>query len=170
MVTLSDEIEHVNAYLEIEKARFADRLAVTVSLPNELMEARLPAFSLQPVVENAIKHGISQMFSNGRVTLHGKLDDNTLILEVEDNAGLYQPQPDGDGLGMSLVDRRIKARYGNEYGITVVSDAEVFTRIIIKLPFITVVSIKTDSFRETTSSKAVYLLTIRKPYKSNARV
>lgn len=102
------------------------------------MEAHLPAFSLQPVVENAIKHGISQMFSNGRVTLRGKLDDNTLVLEVEDNAGLYQPQPDGDGLGMSLVDRRIKARYGKEYGITVVSNAEVFTRIIIKLPFITV--------------------------------
>ncbi|MFV8758484.1 sensor histidine kinase, partial [Yersinia enterocolitica] len=137
VVTLSDEIEHVNAYLEIEKARFADRLSVEISLPDELMEARLPAFSLQPVVENAIKHGISQMFSNGRITLHGKLDDHILVLEVEDNAGLYQPRPNGDGLGMNLVDRRIKVRYGSEYGVTVINKAEEFTRIIIKLPFIT---------------------------------
>ncbi|HHQ9277605.1 TPA: LytS/YhcK type 5TM receptor domain-containing protein [Yersinia enterocolitica] len=137
VVTLSDEIEHVNAYLEIEKARFADRLSVEISLPDELMEARLPAFSLQPVVENAIKHGISQMFSNGRITLHGKLDEHVLVLEVEDNAGLYQPRPNGDGLGMNLVDRRIKVRYGSEYGVTVINKAEEFTRIIIKLPFIT---------------------------------
>ncbi|CNH29406.1 autolysin sensor kinase [Yersinia aldovae] len=137
VVTLSDEIEHVNAYLEIEKARFADRLSVEISLPDELMDARLPAFSLQPVVENAIKHGISQMFSGGRITLRGQLDDNTLRLEVEDNAGLYQPRPNGDGLGMNLVDRRIKVRYGKEYGVTVLSEAEQFTRIIIKLPFIT---------------------------------
>lgn len=137
VVTLSDEIEHVNAYLEIEKARFADRLSVEISLPSELMDARLPAFSLQPVVENAIKHGISQMFSHGRIRLHGQLDNNVLVLEVEDNAGLYQPRPNGDGLGMNLVDRRIKVRYGNEYGVTVISKAEEFTRIIIKLPFIT---------------------------------
>ncbi|WP_204277231.1 histidine kinase, partial [Klebsiella aerogenes] len=56
-VSLADEIEHVNAYLQIEKARFADRLEIAVSLPEALLAARLPAFSLQPIVENAIKHG-----------------------------------------------------------------------------------------------------------------
>ncbi|WP_422775265.1 sensor histidine kinase, partial [Pseudomonas aeruginosa] len=58
-VSLADEIEHVNAYLQIEKARFADRLEIAVSLPEALLAVRLPAFSLQPIVENAIKHGTS---------------------------------------------------------------------------------------------------------------
>ncbi|OJB81646.1 histidine kinase [Yersinia ruckeri] len=135
IVTLSDEIEHVNAYLEIEKARFADRLSVNIHLPDHVLEARLPAFSLQPIVENAIKHGISQMFNNGQITLRGKLQDDILTLDIEDNAGLYQPKLGGDGLGMNLVDRRIKVRYGDQYGVTVNCEAEKFTRITIKVPF-----------------------------------
>lgn len=135
VVTLSDEIEHVNAYLEIEKARFADRLNVNIALPENILAARLPAFSLQPVVENAIKHGISQMFSNGNITLRGNMQDGILTLEVEDNAGLYESKPDGDGLGMNLVDRRIKVRYGQQYGVTVTCERDIYTRISIKLPF-----------------------------------
>ena len=61
-VTLADELEHVNAYLHIEQARFAEHLSVQIQIPEPLLEYRLPTFSLQPIVENAIKHGISQMF------------------------------------------------------------------------------------------------------------
>jgi len=53
---------------------------------------------------------------------------------VEDNAGLYQPQPLGDGLGMNLVDRRIKARFGDQYGLRVQSQAEAWTRVEIRIP------------------------------------
>ncbi|MDX5630127.1 MULTISPECIES: sensor histidine kinase [unclassified Brenneria] len=135
-VSLSDEMEHVNAYLEIEKARFADHLTVDITLPDSLLEARLPAFSLQPIVENAIKHGISQMFDVGHIHISGRLHANTLELTVEDNAGMYQPPSGGDGLGMNLVDRRIKARYGTHFGITVVCEAERFTRVEVRVPFI----------------------------------
>ncbi|MBJ7223022.1 MULTISPECIES: sensor histidine kinase [unclassified Brenneria] len=135
-VSLSDELEHVNSYLEIEKARFADHLTVEITLPDELLEARLPAFSLQPIVENAIKHGISQMLECGHIHINGRLHANTLELTVEDNAGAYQPHSGGDGLGMNLVDRRIKARYGNRYGITVVCEADKFTRVEVRVPLI----------------------------------
>ncbi|ATA26269.1 histidine kinase [Brenneria goodwinii] len=135
-VTLSDELEHVNAYLEIEKARFADHLTVDITLPDELLEARLPAFSLQPIVENAIKHGISQMLEIGHIHISGRLHANTLELTVEDNAGMYQPPTGGDGLGMNLVDRRIKARYGKSFGVTVVCQADEFTRVEVRVPFI----------------------------------
>lgn len=135
-VSLGDEMEHVNAYLEIEKARFADHLTVDIALPGELMDARLPAFSLQPIVENAIKHGISQMIACGHVHISGRYRANTLELMVEDNAGTYHPPTGGDGLGMNLVDRRIKARYGNRYGITVVSEADKFTRVEVRVPLI----------------------------------
>ncbi|MEC5343784.1 sensor histidine kinase [Brenneria populi] len=135
-VSLSDELEHVNAYLAIEKARFADHLTVEIALPDELLEARLPAFSLQPIVENAIKHGISQMIDVGHIRIGGRLHANTLELTVEDNAGMYQPPSGGDGLGMNLVDRRIKARYGAHFGITVICEADSFTRVEVRVPFI----------------------------------
>ena len=65
--TLGDEIEHVEAYLRIELARFADRLRIAIDVPEELRSAPLPAFTLQPIVENAIKHGIAQMLEPGRI-------------------------------------------------------------------------------------------------------
>ncbi|WP_159567063.1 sensor histidine kinase [Budvicia diplopodorum] len=140
-VSLSDELEHINAYLEIEKARFADRLTVDMDISDALLPLSLPAFSLQPIVENAIKHGTSQMLTEGRIMIRGYLDATDLgremlVLVVEDNAGLYQPRLNGDGLGMNLVDRRIKSRYGYEYGITVESESERFTRITIRIPIV----------------------------------
>jgi two-component system LytT family sensor kinase len=138
-VSLSDELEHINAYLEIEKARFADRLTVEINIPNALLPLSLPAFSLQPIVENAIKHGTSQMLTQGHVCIQGYIDScdaphPALVLVVEDNAGLYQPRPNGDGLGMNLVDRRIKGRYGFDFGVTVESETDRFTRVIIRTP------------------------------------
>jgi two-component system LytT family sensor kinase len=68
-VTLADEIEHVNAYLQIEQARFQSRLQVSLSVPDELAYQHLPAFTLQPIVENAIKHGTSQLLGIGEITI-----------------------------------------------------------------------------------------------------
>lgn len=134
-VTLGDEMAHVMAYLEIEKARFADHLEVNIQLPPHLLESRLPSFSLQPIVENAIKHGTSQMFNTGRLVIYGSEQQGSLRLVVEDNAGLYQPRTsDNDGLGMELVDRRIKARYGSHYGIAVSCESERYTRVQIEVP------------------------------------
>ena len=132
--TLADEIEHVNAYLCIELARFAEHLQVEISIADDLLNLRLPAFSLQPIVENAIKHGISQLLEPGNIRISAQRQDRLLTIFVEDSAGLYQPQPDSDGLGMSLVDRRIKLRYGAGFGVHVTFEHERFTRVAISLP------------------------------------
>lgn len=132
--TLKDEIEHVDAYLHIELARFAGRLEVGFAVPDDLLPLRLPTFSLQPIVENAIKYGISQMIEPGRISIGAQRQDDVLTIIVEDSAGLYQPKPDGDGLGMNLVDRRIKIRYGAAYGIEVTCEPECWTRVAIRLP------------------------------------
>jgi two-component system LytT family sensor kinase len=132
--TLQDEIEHVDAYLQIELARFADRLNVRIQVPPELLGLRLPAFSLQPIVENAIKHGISQLLEPGQISIEAQLLDGVLTVAVQDSAGLYQPSPDGDGLGMNLVDRRIKIRYGESFGVTVRCEPDRWTRVEIRLP------------------------------------
>jgi two-component system LytT family sensor kinase len=132
--TLKDELEHIDSYLHIELARFSGRLNVHLSVPEELLHLRLPAFTLQPIVENAIKYGISQMIEPGQITIRAERQDDILCITVEDSAGLYKPAVDSDGLGMNLVDRRIKIRYGADYGIKVSCQAEQWTRVAICLP------------------------------------
>lgn len=133
-VTLADELEHVQAYLHIEQARFADRLQVVQQIPEALLGCHLPAFSLQPVVENAIKHGISQLLGDGQIGLSAQNDQGVLELVVTDNAGLFVPGANAGGLGVNIVDRRIKARYGDSYGLSIECDPDVETRVRIRLP------------------------------------
>jgi two-component system LytT family sensor kinase len=134
IVTLADEIEHVNAYLQIEKARFQARLQVQLEVPEALAHLHLPAFTLQPIVENAIKHGTSQLLGVGEITLRASQQAQHLVLDIEDNAGLYQPKNDAGGLGMSLVDKRLRARFGDECGISIACEPDLFTRITLRLP------------------------------------
>ena len=89
---------------------------------------------LQPFVENAIKYGTSQLMEPGLVRISARREGQDLCLCIEDNAGLYQPQANGDGMGMNLVDRRIKIRYGSEYGLSVACEPEKLTRTTIRLP------------------------------------
>ena len=134
IVTLADEIEHVNAYLQIEKARFQTNLQIQMLVPEALAHHQLPAFTLQPIVENAIKHGTSQHLGVGKITIRASESDRWLQLDIEDNAGLYQHNPNASGLGMSLVDRRLRARFGADCGMTVTCEAEHFTRVTLRLP------------------------------------
>lgn len=134
MATLGDEIDHVSAYLRIEEARFAGRLQVEIAAPEAARRAELPAFSLQPLVENAIKHGTSQLLEPGRIRITARCDAQGLRVTVEDNAGLYRKPEQSDGLGMSLVDRRIRARYGEAYGVAVDCAPELYTRVSLLLP------------------------------------
>lgn len=133
IVTLADEIEHVNAYLQIEKARFQSRLQVSLSVPDELAYQHLPAFTLQPIVENAIKHGTSQLLGTGEIMISASRFNHHLVLDIEDNAGLYDVSASG-GLGMSLVDKRLRAHFGDDCGITVACEPDRYTRITLRLP------------------------------------
>ena len=135
IVTLADEIEHVNAYLQIEKARFQSRLQVNMNIPGELAWQHLPAFTLQPIVENAIKHGTSQLLGTGEVSITARREGQYFMLDIEDNAGLYQPATNASGLGMSLVDKRLRERFGDDYGISVACEPDCYTRITLRLPW-----------------------------------
>ncbi|ATF92937.1 sensor histidine kinase [Cedecea neteri] len=134
IVTLSDEIEHVNAYLQIELARSQTQLAVDWQVPDELANQRLPAFTLQPIVENAIKHGTSQQLGCGMITIRARTEGKDVLVDVEDNAGLYRPKENGNGLGMNLVDKRLRAKFGEDYGLAVSCDPDRFTCITVRLP------------------------------------
>lgn len=135
IVTLKDELEHVTAYLEIEKMRFMDKLDITIDIPDSLENVQLPAFSLQPIVENAIKHGISQIIGKGMITIRAYQQQATLFLDVEDNAGTYREEhKDNSGLGMNLVHKRIQIRYGEQYGMHVYCQPDSYTRVTLSIP------------------------------------
>ncbi|MFG1173410.1 LytS/YhcK type 5TM receptor domain-containing protein [Erwiniaceae bacterium CAU 1747] len=134
IVTLENEMEHINAYLQIELARFQSQLRVEMTVPQALANQRLPAFTLQPIVENAIKHGTSQLLGCGAITIRARSEGQHVVVEVEDNAGLYQPKSSGNGLGMSLVDKRLRARFGEGFGLAVSCEPDRFTRVTLRLP------------------------------------
>ncbi|BBQ52494.1 sensor histidine kinase [Aeromonas veronii] len=134
LTTLQEEQEHCRSYLEIELARFGDRLTVQNDIPAHLATLQLPSFTLQPLIENAIKHGISTLLEKGCLHLYTEEKQETVTIHVEDNAGAWQPRPAGDGLGMTIVDRRLKSAFGERYGVTVSCEPEQWARVSVTLP------------------------------------
>lgn len=131
--TLREELEHVGSYLEIEKARFQERLTVETEVDPSLLELRLPTFTLQPLLENAIKHGVSKV-ARGTARIRAYRQGGAALIEIEDDAGSYARSPDGDGLGMRIVDQRIKHLLGAQYGVSVTCVPEELTRVTVLLP------------------------------------
>jgi len=134
IATLREELEHVNAYLEIEKARFADRLTVETDVDEALLDLRLPAFTLQPLVENAFKHGLAQVLGPGTARIRARRDGTQALLEIEDSAGTFTGTGDGEGLGLKGVDTRIKSLIGPEFGVAVSCIPGALTRVTVRLP------------------------------------
>jgi two-component system LytT family sensor kinase len=134
LTTLREEQEHCQSYLEIEQARFGERLTVINEIPPHLADMQLPSFTLQPLIENAIKYGICSLLEQGQIRLFAEEGPEGVTLCVEDNAGAWQPGPQGDGLGMSIVDRRLKSAFGERFGIQVQCEPEQWTRVSFTLP------------------------------------
>lgn len=111
-VPLKDEIEHQLLYLGIEQARFVDRVRVTVDIPPPLEKAGVPSFILQPLVENAMKHGLRGAGRKLHLRLAAHAENDDLLLDViDDGAGTSDLQ--GTGTGLSNVERRLRTRYGD---------------------------------------------------------
>ena len=134
LVTLREELAHIGSYLEIEKARFGERLTVDQEIDPTLLDLKIPIFTLQPLIENAIKHGIADLLDQGQIWVRAYRQQGVVVIEVEDNAGSYCKPIDGQGLGMRLVDQRVKNVYGNEFGLTVDCEPQQKTLVQVKLP------------------------------------
>ena len=132
--TLEEELEHVGAYLEIEKARFEGRLVVATEVDPALLSLKMPAFTLQPLVENAFKHGLSTLLGEGRTTIRAYRRDGTAFVEIEDNAGTWVEPRERAGLGMQIVDKRVKNLYGEPFGVSVTCVPQEVTRVTVRLP------------------------------------
>lgn len=137
-VPLSEELAFAQKYLEIQKMRFADRLQVSVNVPIELFAAQVPSLILQPMVENAVKHGIAQRVLGGTIRIAASRLNGTLTLRVY-NDGPSLPvgwEKTGCGVGISNVRTRLQTLYGEEFELSMRNREPDGVEVSVSLPFI----------------------------------
>ena len=136
--SLGDELDLVVAYLDIERARFEERLEIAIQVPAELRATQVPPLILQPLVENAIKHGIAPLREGGRVTVSGELAGGVLHLRVEDTGrGASESSfANGrrEGVGLKNVEERLRGYYGDDASLTTESRPGSGTAVELRLP------------------------------------
>ncbi|MEA3001436.1 MAG: two-component system, LytTR family, sensor kinase [Sphingomonadales bacterium] len=116
-ITLAQEIEFQKLYLDIEQVRFPNRLRVRIEVPDDLWAAKVPPLILQPIVENAIKHGVARTSEPVTLTIAAREEDAKLLLNVENDRGPDVPHPHESGragVGLTNVCERLAARFGPE--------------------------------------------------------
>ncbi len=115
-VTLAEEVEYLQRYLDIQKVRFGDRLQVSVNIPAELLHAQVPNLLLQPLVENAIKHGISKRAAGGTVRVAGVCHEGTLCLSVYNDGPDFPTdwQAPHTGVGIGNLRTRLQILHGDD--------------------------------------------------------
>lgn len=132
-VELGEELEIVKKYLEIEKARFAERLQVQVDVPAELLRARVPSLILQPIVENAVKHGIAKRVEGGTIAIRASRMNGTLTLRVENDGPGFTAEWERKGIGLRNVRERLASLYGAA-GELVVGNKERGAMVAVVIP------------------------------------
>lgn len=135
-IPLSDEIEMVRDYLAIEQTRFRDRMTAIVKVDAEALECYVPPLILQPLVENAVRHGISVTSSAGRLDVNATVRNGTLIITVRDDGpGIDAPsRSPGSGTGLRNTRERLEQLYGKEGRLEIGNGAGPGTTVVIRLP------------------------------------
>jgi LytS/YehU family sensor histidine kinase len=136
--TLGHERELIACYLQIERERFEDRLEARIDIPETLAHISIPSLIVQPLVENAIKHGIAPVRDGGRVVVTARLDaDRTDILRIaviNTGAPLGRRESPAGGIGLRNVGRRLECYYGDTASLTVVTAAGGETIAELRIP------------------------------------
>jgi two-component system LytT family sensor kinase len=140
-VTLGEEVEHVERYLRLEQARFRDSLHVTIQVPEPTRGAVVPAMSLQPLVENAVRHGVERRAGTGRVAISARVTGGDVELRVSDDGVGIEPERvpavlagAGGGIGISNVDARLRATFGERYALKIESELGHGTTAVMTVP------------------------------------
>jgi len=133
-VTLAAELELMRQYLDIEQARFGERLAVDVNIDADAWNGRVPVMLLQPIVENAIKHAIATRERGGRIMVGARRAGGMLELFVDDD-GPGLARSNGEGVGLTNVRQRLEQLYGPKQKLDLVPNADGGVRVQIHLPY-----------------------------------
>jgi len=145
IIPLESEVNHVNSYLQIQQIRYSDILKYDVQIPEEIKQYYVPKLILQPLVENALYHGIKNRRGIGTIRIEGKDEGGDILLTVSDNgagmdeeqinalqAGVYHDRH--TGLGLVNVHKRIRLYCGEKYGLLFASEKGKGTSVSIRLP------------------------------------
>ncbi len=135
-VTLAEEVEYLQRYLDIQQIRFGERLKVRVEVPAELMNAQVPELLLQPLVENAIKHGIATRVAGGNVHVNAEHRDGRLRLSVyNDGPGFIEGwQTHGPGVGLANLRTRLRILHGDAAELEMKRVAAAGVEVVVTLP------------------------------------
>jgi two-component system sensor histidine kinase YesM len=147
IVSLSDEINHIKTYVQIQNLRFDNRIKLEVNLDDQILQHQILKLILQPIVENSIIHGTLENRDKryGCITITGRLERDDLLLYVQDDGkGMTEDKAmsllqesgthESHGYGIRNINHRIKLCYGNQYGLTYTSALNNGTRVEIKIP------------------------------------
>ena len=135
-VPFIEELRVVESYLAIQKARFADRLEVNIEATPEALEGLVPCFVLQPIVENAVKHGIAPLESGGRIVTQVKRMGDKLWMQVRDNGcGVSASPANGHGIGLQNIRERLNYFYRDAYQFDAVAPADGGYEVTIQIPY-----------------------------------
>jgi two-component system LytT family sensor kinase len=141
--TLAEELRSVERYLLLEQARFGDRLQVTLRIAPEVLPVAVPFLCIQPLVENAVQHGLEGRPGGGTVTIEAADRDRECQITVEDDGEGADPedvrrllagQADTDSLGLGNVDARLRRAFGDDYGLVVETAQGAGTRVVVRVP------------------------------------
>ncbi len=133
-VTLADEVKLLMHFLAIEKVRFGARLVVEQAIGEDASACLLPPMILQPLVENAVKHGIGQLPAGGMVRIAARREGSILHVQVENDVDEDLPAASGSGIGLANVRQRLSAMYDHEASVNWTRDNQLF-RVTLALPF-----------------------------------
>ncbi len=141
--TLAEELRSIERYLMLEKARFGDRLHVTLRVAPEVLPVTVPFLCLQPLVENAVRHGLQAKAGPGRIEIVAEDRDQEAVISVEDDGAGEDPDKvrralagdaSSDSVGLGNVDARLRSTFGDDYGLVVETALGAGTRVIVRVP------------------------------------
>lgn len=150
-VTVEQEIDYIRNYLKLINLRFDYEIYLSLNIPDIIYQQQIPQMSLQPIVENAIYHGIEQMAEDTNIYIKGLIDGNDCMIEITDaGKGMSEEEVvqlykkiageiettggSGNGIGLKNVQDRIRMSFGDAYGIEIASKLGCYTKIMVRIP------------------------------------
>lgn len=152
-VTVGEEIDYIRNYLALINLRFDYEIYLSLNIPEKIYHQEIPKMSLQPIIENAIYHGIEDIAEDTNIYMKGTLYEGYCTIEITDSGrGMSEEEvrklqqkidgeietkgSSGNGIGLKNVQDRIKISFGNDYGISIASKIGCYTKVIVKIPLI----------------------------------
>lgn len=149
LIQFKEELTYIDSYIDIFKARFVDKVTIEENIDEETLEVSIPRLLIEPIVENALNHGIERVIRKGKLIITAYIQEQDLVVEVYDNGigmtkdelqelnnkihSTEESEKYGDSIGLTNVNERIKLFYGESYGLEIESEYNVFTKVKVRI-------------------------------------